>query len=60
MNFKTMHQFEPSAAFVDSKMNSGLQRVGEHPTFDSEEEVAADSESEDTASQQNSCPELMK
>lgn len=55
-----MHQFEPSAAFVDSKINSGLQRVGEHPTFDSEEEVAADSESEDTASQQNSCPELMK
>lgn len=35
---KTMNQFEPSLAFIDENTSTKLHRVGEHPTFDSDED----------------------
>ena len=38
VNFKTMNTFEPSEAFTAGNSQVPLQRIGEHPSFDSDEE----------------------
>ena len=37
VNFKTLSQFEPSKAFADEEKLAPMTRVGEYPSFDSEE-----------------------
>jgi|FrelakmetLWP11LW_1041352.scaffolds.fasta_scaffold216632_1 hypothetical protein len=45
VNFKTMNQFEPSKAFAAEMLKQPLQRVGEHPSYISDEEFAENSDS---------------
>ncbi len=55
-----MHQFEPSSAFDDNNVAAGDNRVGEHPSFDSEDEVMDSSCSDTESTKPSSCPEVMK
>jgi|EP00354_Favella_ehrenbergii_P006691 hypothetical protein len=52
-----MNQFEPSQAFADDKTATPLHRVGEHPTFDSEEDFNIELPVEDAESEANAVVE---
>lgn len=55
-----MHQFEPSSAFVDKNVAAKDKRVGEHASFDSEDEVSDSSCSDSESTKPSSCPEVIK
>jgi len=56
--YKTMNQFEPSKAFADPKTATALQRVGEHPSFDSDEDFEATG-SETETSKPTTCKKVL-
>lgn len=39
VNFKTMNMFEPSKAYAKDLLKQPLKRVGEHPSYLSDEEL---------------------
>ncbi len=55
-----MHQFEPSSAFVDKNVAARDNRVGEHASFDSEDEDSDSFCSDFESTKPSSCPEVMK